>query len=165
MKTISLTQGKVALVDDADYERINCFKWYAQKDDHRYYAVRSIQISKSKQGMIRMHRVILDAPDGTQIDHINNNGLDNRKSSLRFCTCSQNIMHQRIKSNNKLGLKGVSIDKRNVNKRFRAQIRVNNKNIQIGLYPTAQAAAQAYDIAAMKYHGKFAWLNNNRRKE
>jgi len=157
MKTIPLTQGKIVLVDDEDYEYLNQRKWYASKRGNTWYAIRIVCIPK--QRTIRMHRVILNAPNGMQVDHINSNGLDNRKSNLRLCTHAENQRHQQLSCRNSTGFKGVSFDKRNPQKTYYACINLNNKQIYIGCYHTAEEAAQAYDKAALKYHKKFALTN------
>ena len=101
MKEIKLTQGKVALVDDRDYEALNCFKWYVTNPiKTRSYAVRSQQISPNVREKLRMHRVILQTPHGLLTDHINGNGLDNRRENLRIVTSSQNSMNRRLSKGN-----------------------------------------------------------------
>jgi hypothetical protein len=90
-------------------------------------------------------------------DHINGDGLDNRKINLRICTPSQNLMNRGVPINNKTGHKGVSYDKR-VNK-FKVQIRLNKKNITVGYFYNINDAARAYNAYAVKYYGEFAQLN------
>lgn len=85
MKEIPLTQGKVALVDDEDCERLNQFKWYALKRPNTWYAVRNVWV-ENKRTAISMHREIMDASRGQEIDHKNGDGLYNLKVNLRFCT-------------------------------------------------------------------------------
>jgi len=157
MKTIPLTQGKVALVDDEDYEYLNQWKWRAHKNGNTYYAIRTA--CKSKEQTIYMHRVILNASNGVDVDHINSNGIDNQKLNLRLCSRSENIKYQRLSCNNTTGFKGVSFNKQKCGKPYRARISLNNKNIFLGYYSTAKEAAQVYDKAALKYHGKFALTN------
>lgn len=157
MKTINLTQGKVALVDDEDYEYLNQWKWYAHKKSNTYYAARTIYIPKRQQ--IYMHRVILNAPKGAQVDHININGLDNQKLNLRLCNNTENQRHQQLRLDNTTGFKGVSIKKGCVSKPYYVQIHLNNKPVSLGYYLTAKEAAQAYDEAALKYYNKFALTN------
>ena len=154
MKQIELTQGKVALVDDEDYERLNNFKWYAHKKRNRYYALRGICIN-SKSDIIRMHREILNAIGKIQVDHINGNGLDNRKENLRLCTNQQNHCNQKNpQKNNKLGIKGVHLDKKG--KKFTAQIKIKGKVINLGFFNVLGDADSAYRIAENKYFGEFA---------
>lgn len=157
MKTILLTQGKVALVDDEDYEYLNQWKWCANKIDNTYYAVRTIY--KPKRQQILMHRVILNAPEGVEVDHINSNGLDNQKSNLRLCTRNENQRHQRLRKDNTIGFKGIYFIKRNPQKPYYAYININSKRIHLGYYYTSKEAAQVYDKAALKYHKEFALTN------
>lgn len=155
MKKIVLTQGKTALVDDADYDLLNEHKWYADKKGNVYYAA-----GRNKKGQkIYMHQVILNAPGTAQTDHINGNGLDNRRVNLRACNTAQNQWNQRLRCDNKTGFRGVSVVTDVPQKPFRVQIQVNNKVIHIGYYHTTEQAAQAYDKAALKHHGKFASTN------
>lgn len=164
MKKIKLTQGKYALVDNEDFESLNQFKWfYADGEGNRQgYAVRSVYQGKnSNPKTIKMHRVILKVKLATEFcDHINNDKLDNRKSNLRIATRSQNGINrlkfftQRMTSI----YKGVYYDKSGKG-RWRALIRKNNKNINIGSFKTEKEAASAYNNLAKKHFGDFAFLN------
>ena len=157
MKEIKLTQGKVAIVDDEDYEYLRQFKWCAR--NHRgytWYAQRFSQTVNGKRRIILMHRYIMDTPDGMETDHINHNGLDNRRENLRICTCAENRRNNRIAENNTTGYKGVGYT---TDGYIRAQIRCNNKKHHLGHFKTVEAAAKAYNKAALKYHGEFANLN------
>lgn len=159
MKQIPLTQGMVAIVGDTDYDSLSQFRWYTSKWGNTYYAMRHSRMSESMPEIILMHRIILNAPKGIQIDHINRNGLDNRRANLRFCTRSENAMHQRIHSDNRTGFKGVILLKRTLQKPYIARIWINNKQFHLGCHHTAEAAARAYDLAAVKHYGEFALTN------
>lgn len=153
MKTIELTQGKETIVDDEDYERIinSDYQWYAIHNRKTYYAYGH----RNGEYML-MHRFIMGAPSNLEIDHINRNGLDNRRSNLRLATPSQNRCNAIYP--NKTGYRGVHIDNRK-NKKYRAGISINGKSKKLGLYYTAEEAAMAYDEAAKMYHGEYATLN------
>lgn len=160
MKTIPLTQGKMVLVDDDDYETLMQFKWVYKKPGHRRtaYAVRGKIVgyeAGKKYTTIAMHRVIMRSPIGYEIDHINGNGLDNRKENLRIATRAQNQQNRNILRHNTSGYKGVSKDRET----WRAQIRVNNTIMRLGRFRDKISAAIAYNEAAKKYHGEFARLN------
>lgn len=91
MKLIPLTQGMVAIVDDEDFPRISSVKWSVQKNCNTFYAKRNTPaINGKRQGIELMHRWVLNPPVGKEIDHINGNGLDNRKINLRAVTHRQN---------------------------------------------------------------------------
>jgi len=145
-----------ALVDDEDFEELNKHKWYAIKDHNTYYAIRHDKRDPNtlERKSVRMHRILLNAPSNMVVDHINGNGLDNRRSNIRLCTQSQNAFNQRKNIKNVSGYKGVGWHKQR--KKWRAQIRINKKRIDIGHFSTPKLAHEAYIEAAKKYHGDFA---------
>ena len=156
MKQIPLTQGKFALVDDADYEYLSQWKW-------RYisgYAVRWDDSRPGRErGLISMHREVMHAPDGMQVDHINGNGLDNRRENLRICTHAQNMQNTGKHASNTSGFKGVFLDKTCKSKTWRAQIRIPGHRISLGSFTDPESAARAYDAKARELHGEFANTN------
>ncbi len=159
MKMIPLTHGKVALVDDQDYNWLSQFKWRAQKSGKRpdaFYAVRNITINK-RRTTVQMHRQIMRPPKGLEIDHKNNNGLDNRRSNLRFCTRSQNMANSRGHSKRRSSFKGVSFHTQF--KKWRAIITQNKKNHHLGFFKSQVQAAKAYDDRAKELFGRFACPN------
>lgn len=157
MKEIPLSQGKVAFVDDEDYEALACHKWYAHKSKKSsiFYAVRKITVSPKKRFMLSMHRVITDTPPGVQIDHRDGNGLNNQRYNMRFATIAQNAQNVPKRRHNKSGFKGVH----SANGRWNATIRINHKPVHLGGFTSADEAARAYDRAAIQCHGEFAYLN------
>ncbi len=157
MKEINLTQNKVALIDNEDYQRINQHKWYAHYQHGYWYAVRNIRNSNGKRITQHMHRFIIDVPDGLETDHINHNGLDNRKCNLRSCTRMENQQNQRLQQKTSSCYKGIHWHKRD--KKWYARIRLNGKLIHIGLYTNEIIAALAYNIKATELFGEFACLN------
>lgn len=153
MKKIKLTQGQFALVDDADYDRLNQHKWYAKKDRNgNFYAV---------QVPIYMARQILGLQDGDsrQADHINRSTLDNCQDNLRICTNQQNQMNRKSVPNSTSQFKGVSWDK--ATQKWRCQIALNKKKKHLGYWIMEEVAALAYDITATREFGEFAYLNFN----
>ena len=156
-KEIPLTQGKVAIVDDEDFEMLSRFKWCARKSDGGllWYACRKERIN-GRQHQQQMHRLILNAPAGLFCDHINGNGLDNRRCNIRLATPQQNGMNQRVHAKSKTGFKGVTVSTCG---KYQAQIKVNGKLIYLGSFADKTSAAIVYNEAAIKYHGEFANLN------
>lgn len=154
MKEIKLTQGKVALVDDEDFEYLNQWKWYANKNNRCFYAVRGIK-KDNKWTLEAMHRIILNTPNNMVCDHINHDGLDNRRRNLRNCTKSENGMN-RVPTGK---VKYLGVNKKWKGGGYSAKISVLGIHYCLGNYKHDWAAALAYDIAAKKYHGEFANLN------
>ncbi len=155
---IPLTQGYFALVDADDYEKLSQYKWHVNRKGDMLYACRS---EKGKK--IKMHRQILNAPPGMYCDHINHNGLDNRKANLRLCTPQQNSFNQRPSHNSTSKYKGVYWNSEA--RKWHAEIRHNGRLIHIGYYDYEQDAAIAYDDYAIELFGEFAWLNHQNRPE
>ena len=164
MKKIPLSQGQFAIVDNANYNWLNRWKWTAVRDkkNNCWYAFRR---SSTKNGLkskkIWMHRLILDldSDDKRLSDHINHNGLDNRISNLRTCTPQQNQQNQRLQINKSSRFKGVCFRKRT--RKWRAYIQTKKTFKSLGCFKTEELAALAYDMAAIREHGEFAHLNFN----
>jgi len=151
MKEIPLTQGKVAIVDNEDYKYLNQWKWCAIKNYNAYYAARH---ERGTRRFVLMHRELLKPSNGFCTDHINGNGLDNRRSNLRQATTGQNRMNA-IKKNGLSPYKGV-IRCRN---KWQAHTMIAGKWYRLGLYTTDIEAAIAYDYIAAHAWGEFARLN------
>lgn len=149
-KLIELPDGKQAVVDDADYERVSSHKWSLQ--DSRGYVRAYINGKK-----VRLHRFIMNVAPGVEIDHINGDKLDNRRKNLRICSRSQNMANKSKRSDNSTGYKGAYWSK--FHKKFMARIGVCRRYIHLGYFEDVEDAARAYDAAAKKHHGKFAKLN------
>lgn len=158
-RRIRLSQGKYAIVDPDDYPRLSRYKWYTAKGSHSFYATRGQWSGKLKKRLtIMMHREILNVPEGMVADHINHNGLDNRKANLRICTPADNARNARYpKINTSSRYRGVWYNKQT--QKWRATIVVNRKRKQIGYFHNEIEAAKAYDEAAKKYYRDFAVLN------
>lgn len=158
MKKIKLTQNKYAFVDDGDYDYLNQFKWCAVKTSKRIksmYAVRCEWDRKTKKRInIPMHRIIMKAPKGLTVDHIDGDGLNNQRSNLRLATPSQNLINRTIPPNNTSGYKGVTWNKRNQN--WVSSIQTNRKRKYLGCFKNKKLAYKAYCEAAKKYHKEFA---------
>lgn len=152
-RTIELTMGKVAFVDDEDYDRISGFTWRAFRDRNgTYYAIRSYRRS-GKRFTEYMHRAILRALPGVLVDHRNGDGLDNRRENLRLATRAQNGRNRRIDRDSTTGLKGAYFDRRSA--RWRASIRVDGVKVHLGCFDSAENAHAAYAVASARLHGEF----------
>jgi len=146
------------LVDDEDYYWLIQWKWYAQPRRRTFYARRTVNPKDGEKAYaVMMHRAVLGFPECQNIDHRNDNGLDNQKHNLRECTISENTSNMIASGRNTSGFKGVDWHKNN--KKYRARINVCNKEIHIGFFVSKIEAAKAYDEKAKELHGKFARLN------
>ena len=150
MREIPLTQGLVALVDDEDYPSLMKYKWYAHKENHTFYAQRQSQRVAGKQSVIRMHREIMGAHKGIELDHINGNGLDNRKENLRVVTRRENSQNKHTPKTSKFP--GVCWHP--ISGKWLAQIRVGKKRHHLGLIEDEEAAYEAYKNAVKEFTGK-----------
>jgi hypothetical protein len=133
MRRIHLTKGLVTIVDDIDYEWLSAFNWYAHKSPggYTFYACRKRRKSEcpdtwKKNMFVSMHKEIMKTPSGMHTDHVNGNGLDNRRQNLRIVTPSQNLQNARLRRTNKSGSKGVSWDSQT--KKWRAWICLNGQS-------------------------------------
>ena len=162
-RRIPLTQGRFAIVDPQDYQRLSRYKWRLcrTKGKNVLYAERSLRLPNGKYSRLLMHRQLIDVPDGYVIDHINGCGLDNRRANLRLATVAQNAWNSK-KRNPRSGYKGVwfAADKG----MWRAAIVCHGRRIHLGYFNDKIDAAKAYDDAAGKYHKQFARLNFPARK-
>ena len=156
MPEIALTQGMSAVVDAEDLDYLNQWKWHLQRVEKLSYAVRANAVEGEPRGIL-MHRQILGDPKGRQVDHKDGDGLNNRRSNLRFCTHQQNHFNLRNQINTSSVYKGVHWSK---NKRkWRAGLRMNGKFKHIGYFEGETQAALAYNRVALDYFGEFARLN------
>lgn len=157
---LKASKGYVVQVDECDFEIFSKFKWtsmvHVGKTQTRVYIYRRINGK-----CMMLHRLIMNAPDGVDVDHINNDTLDNRRSNLRLATRSQNLANNR-RAIGRSGYRGVHIDKRNGS--VTAQIYQNSKPNYLGRFKDILQAALAYDQAAFLRFGEFAKLNFPLRK-
>lgn len=160
MKEIQLTQGKIAIVDDCDFEWLSGWKWYAKKAaGGLWYAARNDYVNGTKQPpkTVRMHRELAKAMSLPHVDHQDGDGLHNWRENLRPCSCSQNQINRGPQRNNTSGFKGVSWHK--VTQMWIATIRFQGKSKHLGCFPSPVKAAVAYDEKAFALFGDFAKLN------
>lgn len=156
MKEIKLTQNQIALVDDSDFEYLNQFKWQALLHKGKWYAKREVWNKDLKNYEKHfMHRIIY--PDFKMVDHINGETLDNQRCNLREANHSQNAANSKLRVDSTSGFKGVDYIK--AHNRWRARLKSNNTEFNLGEYRTPIEAAQAYNIASKLLFEEFASLN------
>lgn len=150
---VKLTRGLVTIIDAEDFELVSQFKWFASRGSSTEYAQRKLGGTT-----IKLHRFILNAPDGMQVDHINHNGLDNRRSNLRLCTHSENLRNRRKQKGCSSEFKGVVKHQDGRAKPWMATVKVDKKR-HTRAFTTELEAAEWYDEKAVELHGEFANLN------
>lgn len=160
IKLTSETLDMFATIDEEDYDLISKIKWHPRKDTNTFYA-HGNDYSVTPKKTVQMHRVIMNAKPGEIVDHINHDGLDNRKSNLRICNAFGNARNKTSARSSNSKYLGVWYEKRNDGRRdrYRAAIRVNGKLINLCSTQDEKEAAFKYNLAAIKYHGEFANIN------
>jgi hypothetical protein len=156
MKEIRLSQGKIALVDDEDFDYINQWKWYARKGRKTFYAARKEKGTNART-TIHMHQVVSKVSNNVQIDHRDTNGLNNQKYNLRVVNHRQNQYNTDKPRHNTSGYKGISWDKFRNN--YRVYLTVKGKFKNIGNTKSLQTATKMYNKAATQHYGEFAKLH------
>lgn len=147
MREILVSNKLVSFVDDDDFDLLMRFKWWLSTKGYAFTHI--------KRKYTSMHRMVSNPPLGMNVDHINRNKLDNRKSNLRFATTRQNIANSGPRKHNKLGVKGVTWDGMG-KKGYMARIRINGVPKYLGRFLTVGEAAEAYANYAKMYYGDFA---------
>jgi hypothetical protein len=151
MREIPLTQGKIALVDDEDYELVSRYKWCASRQRNTWYAE-----SRIDGKIVYMHKIVMGHdPEGRQVDHRDGCGLMNVRRNLRFATRHQQRMNQGPRSDNTSGYKGVG----RTRGRWRAYSQFAGVDISLGVFDTPEDAARSYDAKARELFGDFARTN------
>lgn len=155
---VPLTQGQVSLIDDADADRVLALKWLAHRVGKDFYARRTQWVPAEKRyTALLLHRFILGAPAGMDVDHINRNTLDNRRCNIRIVTRAENnANHDRARRTNQHGFHGIARHRYG----FLGRIQLAGQMHRTRVYPTAEEAARAWDALAVRLHGsQFIDLN------
>lgn len=156
-RKVPLKNGLYAIIDEDDYKFISYFRWSIRECPHTTYAFCNIRDQDMKWTTCSMHRFIMSSPKGLIIDHINHDGLDNRKDNLRICSAAENVRNSRGKRIRKHKYKGIRWNKGS--NKWESKIVFNRKEIYLGGFDSPELAAKAYNSGATKYHGEFACLN------
>jgi hypothetical protein len=153
---ILLTQGQIAIIDIEDLTLVAQHRWRADfsRTTKSFYAKANLHKPDDRWTQLQMHRLIMHAQKGQEVDHIFHLTLDNRKSELRLCTKNQNQHNRGKQANNTGGFKGVSWDKRD--QKWKAYITMNGKQKTVGRYDTPELANSACITAREDLHGEFA---------
>lgn len=159
---VQLSRGHAAVIDASDVPLVDVGNWSACESGNTVYAQRKIRVGVNQPRMIMMHRVILGLNDrALHVDHIDGNGLNNRRSNLRPCSIAQNQHNRGMARTNTSGFKGVCWDVQG--EKWGASIRAFGRQMNLGRFDTAEEAYAAYCAAAARYHGEFMHVDGGRR--
>lgn len=163
MQTIELTKGRKTIVDDEDYSLLSKWRWCVI-DGKGQYAGR-VDTTRGGRELISMHRLLAGIhgdKSGLQVDHINGDTLDNRKSNLRVCTQHQNSLNRKVRLDSTLNQKDISIRKNTVGGKtyvyYRVRVQLNGKRHSSN-YKTLDEAIKARDEMVRTYHGDYSRLS------
>jgi hypothetical protein len=158
VREMRLSGGYIAIVDAADFGWLSQWKWSADvRAGGHIYASRTIVLPDGRRSTVRLHRAITQAPKGMDVDHIDGNTLNNARANLRVCTRAQNTHNSKARAQNTTGYKGVSRSAHGGS--WFSQISVHGRYRHLGHYSSPEAAAVAFDTAAIALQGEFAHLN------
>ena len=157
MREIPLTRGLHTIIDDDDFDLIKQHKWCANKIGNTFYVQHSFTHPGGRKGALYMHRVIMNPPSNMDVDHLDGDGLNNRRSNLRICTRGQNCGRQKPQVGRSSKFKGVSYHRRMGC--WEAYVHSKDKKHPAGYFSDERKAAMAYNELASVLHGEFALLN------
>jgi len=151
---VPLTKGFTAIIDANDVGKVDSWNWTAVVKPHTVYAQRTVKAEDGKRASVKMHRVLLNAPDGCEVDHADGNGLNNKKSNIRIADAFGNRQNRAVPKSNTSGLKGAFFHKRD--NKWMSKIVANGRSIFLGYFPDKESAHAAYQEGSKKYHGEFS---------
>lgn len=153
MKTIPLTKGLVALVDDSDFDFLNQWKWQASCCGGQFYAKREVMVNWVKR-KIYMHRLLAGAAPGQCVDHKDRCTLNNQRNNLRIATKSENATNSKVSMRNTSGFTGVDwLDNK---KKWRARLVKHGKRVALGHWDTIEQAVEARKNGERRLFGEFS---------
>jgi hypothetical protein len=152
-REIPLSQGQVALVDEADYPRVVEHRWYVRNQHGRHYV--ATHVAGHRNAVVLLHRFLLAPPPGLHVDHIDGNPLNNTRANLRFCSNAENARNRAKNRRGRHPYKGIAC----VKGRWTAQLACDGLRYYKCGFKTPEEAASAYDALARQHHGAFARLN------
>ncbi len=162
-----LEKGFFTIVDDEDYDFLVKIRWSAARRSETrggYHAIYNKRDGISRTDHYRLARILMDAPPDLEVNHINQNTLDNRRENLRLATTQQNQFNRKLQKNNKSGFKGVVFHDsggHHLKRPWRVFIQINKKKKHVGYFQTPEEAARAYDDAAVEHYGEYALTNKS----
>ena len=160
MRTISLPCGRTTIVDDEDYDELMEYNWRSRPGIYTVYVQRTTSRRLfGPRTTVSMHRHLLKPEAKQDVDHINRNGLDNRRSNIRIATRSFNNGRGITPANGSLGYKGVTQVSQAGRSTYSARISIDRKRVYLGRFDSLEEAARTYDAAALKAFGATAELN------
>ena len=156
---LPLTNGYETIIDTADLHLVEGANWHAEVKLRRDGSIRTVYARRNMPALIEgriltaLHRIIMLPPSGMLVDHVNGDGLDNRRCNLRLATPAENNQNRRLSLSNTSGYKGVCFDKHKG--KWRALIAANGRKVHLGHYTSAAEAAEAYETASICFHGAY----------
>lgn len=152
-KEITLSNGEICLVDDSDFPMLSVRRWFPKKAFHLTYASRCEVVAPGKRVSMSMHSLLMKPPRGFVVDHVNGNGLDNRRENLRIVTLSHNSMNRKLRIDSRTGVRGVTKTRSG---KFTPHLQVDGNQVLKGAYDTVEEALAVRMAAEEKYFGEYA---------
>lgn len=150
---LELTQNLVALLDVEDVPLVEPYAWFARRAKYTHYVMAYLRGADGRATSLGLHRLLMNPPEGMAVDHINGDGLDNRRVNLRIVTVAENNMNSRVRRDSQSGIKGAYFNRKTGN--YYSHIKRDGRRVHLGTFATAEEAAIAYARASKQLHGEF----------